>query len=249
MRKALNRFEPSARKGREESERYYAEVHTRLAQDLLVQQEGIVVYTQIRVERQYDDDGSWGRQPTAWRFVSMTSRPVDAERAGTTSVATGSEIREALARSNVNCLRELRRALVEEKVLFDRVRGQTCFAAFLFEYDRFADSPAAEAHGRFADITERLSSGWPETFGLRRVLANTVLSESKAIPIEEPGQQLTDELLVETTKVGYLQFYFDDPVWGERYFERPEVRKVLVDPSFAVANGYHVSERCCFDKR
>lgn len=248
MRKAFNRFEASQRRTPEDCERYYAEVHTKVARELLVDQPNVLSYTQYRVERQLDGEGAWDAERTAWRFVAMLSKE-KSSGPGAAPVATGLDTRQALAKVHAECLRNLRRTLVEEEVLLDRRGPRTRFVPFLFEYDRRTDTSTEEARKRLQGIVSSLAPDWESAFGLRLVVLNTVQDESKAIPIHEPGQELTDELLDETDKVGYLQFYFDDPEWAERYFAESSVRSVLMDDFFAVANGYHVAERCVFDRR
>jgi hypothetical protein len=252
MRKVFNRFEPLSAQPVEESERYYREVATPLAQHLLASHPAVVTYTQLRVAREYDLAGNWKQRPTAWRFVIMTSHDDSSGAADTTrpsSVATGEDTRQALAQSNVYCLRELRRTPVEEVVLVDLLNGQTAVEHYVFEYDRPSSVPATDADRRLEELSNRLVDLASGAFGLRRIILNKVLHESRTEAVIEPGQRLTDGLLDETPKVGYLQVYFDDIEWGDAFFRRPEVRTLLRDPWFAVARGFHVIERCGFDKR
>jgi hypothetical protein len=252
MPKVFNRFEPSALRPLEECERYYREVATPLAQDLLSKHPNTVSYTQLRVLREYDLAGGWKQPLTAWRFVIMCSRDdglADGRHGRASAVATGDDTRQALAQSNMFCLRELKRTPVEERVLLDRLTGQTALDHYLFEYDRPHELPADDARQRLERLADRFTELAHDAFGVRRIVLNTVLWQSRTLPVNEPGQRLTDEILDETFKAGYLQVYFDDVEWGDQFFRRADVRSVVRDPAYSVANGYHVDERCGFDKR
>jgi hypothetical protein len=51
-------------------------------------------------------------------------------------------------------------------------------------------------------------------FGARRLILNRVLNEVECEPLDVEGQRPVG-LLEDTTRVGYIEAYFDHPRWGE----------------------------------
>ena len=51
-------------------------------------------------------------------------------------------------------------------------------------------------------------------FGARRLIVNRVLNEVECEPLDVEGQRPIG-LLEDTTRLGYIEAYFDHPRWGE----------------------------------
>lgn len=248
MVKSITRFEPSALYPVEECERHYIEVHTRFVRHLFRQLETALTYHTNRVLRQYDLCGRWYQRPMAWRFV-VTRLQGDLLSRG---AALPESVRALYGQDHTNFLRDLRSFPVEEDTLFDRIEGQTAFAKYLFEFDRPPERPSAEAYGHLRQFVETLFERAGEAFGLRRVVLNRVLKEAESAPIREPGQAFTpDRYLPDTTKLAFLEVYFDQEERGDEFFadNRPQVEALVRAPAFPLANLYHVEERCGVDKR
>ena len=241
MTKSIARFDPVSTHPVEESERHYVEVHARWARQRLRQLPAVLSYHTNLVMRQYDMRGDWRQRPTAWRFVVLR---FEGERLGFTPVDSA-----LVARDHLNCLRDLRSCVVDERVLLDQRRGQTTFEKYLFEYDRSPDVTPGEADMALDVLVDCVVPAARDAFGLRLLVLNRVLAESEALPSREPGQVPTERLLPETTKHAYLEWYFDHQEWGDDFFAAHNVRRALQDAPFAIANGYHVHEACGLDRR
>lgn len=241
MTKSIARFDPVSAHPVEESEHHYVEVHARWARRRLREFPAVRSYHTNRVLRQYDMLGGWRQRPTAWRFVVLR---FDGERIGFTPADSA-----LIARDHLNCLRDLRSCVVEERVLHDERRDQTAFEKYLFEYDRSPDVTREEADKSLDAIVDRVVPAARDAFGLRLLVLNRVLAESEALPSREPGQVPTGRLLPETTKHAYMEWYFDHQEWGDDFFAVDDVRRALQEAPFAVANGYHVQEKCGLDRR
>ncbi len=240
--KSFARFLPLTSRTREECERHYVDVHFAFARRMLAAQPNLITYHTGVAVAEYDIAGGWSQYPRAWRFVMLRLRAGQAREASP-------EIAELIAQDHRNCLRDLRSCKVSEDVVLDRRSGQTVLVKYLFEFDRHPDTPADVAASAFRVIVDAVVAAADSAQGLRLVVANDVLSESATEAIDEPGQRSLGRPLPETTKQGYLELYFDDVTDAEEWFAREEIRSLLQDPSFAVARGYRIEERCGVDKR
>jgi hypothetical protein len=124
------------------------------------------------------------------------------------------EQNEMVARDHVNCLYRLRHCDVEEAVLLDRLSGQTALAKFLLEADRPASVDPGRAWASFSELAERVLAAMDGALGARALYVNRVLTELECDPVDVEGQRPVG-VLDETTRVGYLEAYFDHERWGE----------------------------------
>lgn len=242
MSKSISRFLPVSTQPPEESERHYSQVHFPWAQRLLAEREQVRTYHTNRVLRQYDQTGRFARRPTAWRFVLLTFEP---GRGLELDPATA----ERIAQDHPNCLRALRATPVEPTLILDRVDGQTVLAKYLVELDRAAETSPEEADLRLKVMIDRLASRLDGTPGFRSLSSNRVLGEARTEAVVEEGQRVIGQLLPGTDKCAYLELYFDDLSFGDRFFARDDVLELLEDPTFAMLAVYHVEERCGLDRR
>jgi hypothetical protein len=205
--KAIGRFDPTPSRTPEECERHYTQVHVRMAQDLLQQMPSVLSYHTNRVVAQADVTGGWGQLPRAWRFNMLRFAPGE-------TLAFSPEQNEMVAQDHTNCLYRLRHCDVEETVLLDRVGGQTALAKFLLEADRPAPVAPDQAWESFSALAQRVLAVMDGAFGARALYLNRVLSELECEPVDVEGQRPVG-VLAETTRVGYLEAYFDHRRWGE----------------------------------
>jgi hypothetical protein len=207
MAKAIGRFDPTPSRTPEECERHYTQVHVRMAQELLRPMPSLLSYHANRVMAQADVNGGWGQHPRAWRFNMLRF-------AAGQALAFSPEQNEMVARDHVNCLYRLRHCEVEESVLLDRLGGQTATAKFLLEADRAASVDPDRSWASFTELAERVLAAMDGAFGARALYSNRVLTELECEPVDVEGQRPVG-VLDETTRVGYLEAYFDHQRWGE----------------------------------
>jgi len=239
--KTISHFLPVSTLPIEECDRHYREVHTRFARRFMRDMDDVVSYHVNRATAEFDLVGDWRQRPRAFRFIVIRTR------SGPLRMAP--ELAAVLAEDHRGFLRELRNFPVEEQVVVDELRGQTALVKYLFEFDRPPGTHPAEARRMIDGTVAALAAEAGEALGLRLLLANHVLGEREAAPIDEPGQRALPTLLPETCKQAFLEFWFDQQEWAEEWFRRPEVSTALRDPAWALARGYRVDEECGLDRR
>ncbi len=207
MGKVIGRFDPTPSRTPEECERHYTEVHVRMAQDLLRPMSSLLSYHTDRALRQADITGGWAQRPRAWRFVVLRFTPGE-------TLAFTPEQNEMVAQDHVNCLYRLRSCEVEETVLLDRVDGQLAMAKFMLEADRSPSVDPDRAGAAFIGLVERVRAAMDGAFGARSLIVNRVVNEVECEPVDVEGQRPIG-ILAETTRVGYIEAYFDHRRWGE----------------------------------
>ena len=207
MGKAIGRFDPTPSRTPEECERHYTQVHVRMAQEALRPMPSFLSYHTNRAVAQADVTGGWNQRPRAWRFVVLRFKPGE-------TLAFSPAQNEMVAQDHVNCLYRLRSCDAEETMLFDRIRGQTALAKFMLEADRPASVDPDQAWGSFTELADRVRSAMDGAFGARALFLNRVLNEVECEPLDVEGQRPIG-ILDETTRVGYLEAYFDHRRWGE----------------------------------
>jgi hypothetical protein len=240
--KAIGRFDPTPSRTAEECERHYTQVHVRMAQELLRPMPSLVSYHANRVVAQADVTGRWGQRPRAWRFNMLRFAPGQA-------LAFTPEQNEMVARDHVNCLYRLRHCDVDETVALERLAGQTALAKFLLEADRPPSADPEAAWASFSGLAERILAVMDGAFGARALYVNRVLSELDCEPVDVEGQRPVG-VLDATTRVGYLEAYFDHARWGE------EALGVLARdgglgrlPDLIDVNLFRVQEEAPLDRR
>jgi hypothetical protein len=238
--KAIGRFEPTPSRSPEECERHYTQVHVRMAQDLLAPMGSLRSYHIDRAVAQADINGLWAQRPRAWRFVVLRFNPGEA-------LAFTPAQSEMIAQDHVNCLYRMRHCDVEESVLFDRLDRQLTLAKFMIEADRPPAVEPASAWSAFAALAERVHAAMQEAFGARRLLLNRALNELETEPVDVDGQRPIG-LLETTTRVGYLEAYFDHPRWGEETLGALVASGAVSDSALCDLNVLRVEELAPIDK-
>ena len=239
MGKVIGRFDPTPSRTPEECERHYTQVHVRMAQDLLRPMPTLLSYHTDRAVAQADVNGGWNQRPRAWRFVVLRFTP------GATLAFTPEQT-EMVAQDHVNCLYRLRSCDVEESVLLDRVDGQLALAKFMIEADRAPGVDADAAWTVFSGLADRVHATVDGAFGVRRVIVNRVLNEVECEPLDVEGQRPIG-LLEDTTRLGYIEVYFDHPRWGEEALGPLAAGGALRDPALADVNLLRVEELAPLD--
>jgi len=205
--KSIGRFMPTPSRSPEECERHYTQVHVPMAQNLLRAMPGLRSYHINRAVAQADIAGGWNARPRAWRFVVLRHTPGAA-------LSFSAEQAEMVAQDHVNCLYRLRQCEVEETVVLDRLDGQLSLAKFLLEADRAPGVAAEDAWAAFTGLAERVREVLDSAFGARALIVNRALNEAACEAVDVEGQRPIG-LSPETTRVGYLEIYFDHRRWGE----------------------------------
>jgi hypothetical protein len=240
MGKSISRFEPTPSRTPEECERHYTEVHVRMAQELLRPMSALASYHVNRAVAQADVVAGWAQRPRAWRFVVLRFDPGEA-------LAFSPEQNEMVAQDHVNCLYRLRHGDVEETVLLDQRHGQLALTKFLIEADRAPGVAADEAWATFSAMADRVRGQMDGGFGARLLILNRVLNELECEPVDVEGQRPIG-LLDETTRVGYMEIYFDHPRWGREALS-PLVAEGLLRPSSLVdVNLLQVEEHAALSR-
>jgi hypothetical protein len=240
--KHVSRFLPTPSRSPEECERHYTEVHVHMAQELLRPMPSLLSYHTNVAVAQADVNGAFKARPRAWRFALMRFEP------GAT-LAFSPEQTEMVAQDHVNCLYRLRSCDVEESVLLDRLSGQTALAKFMLEADRPASVDPEQAWASFTRLAEGVLAVMEGAFGARALYLSRALNEVECEPLDVEGQRPIG-VLDETTRVGYIEAYFDHGRWGQEALgvlaRDGALGRVedLVD-----VNLLHVEERAALDLR
>jgi hypothetical protein len=239
MGKVIGRFDPTPSRTPEECERHYTQVHVRMAQDLLRPMSTLLSYYTDRAVGQADVNGGWNQRPRAWRFVVLRFTPGE-------TLAFTAEQTEMVAQDHVNCLYRLRSCEVEESVLFDRVERQRALVKFMIEADRAVGVNPDAAWSVFAALAERVRGLMDGAFGARELILNRVVNEVDCEPLDVEGQRPIG-LLDDTTRVGYIEAYFDHARWGEEALGALAAEGALRDPALVDVNLLRVEELAPLD--
>jgi hypothetical protein len=239
MGKSIGRFDPTPSRTPEECERHYTQVHVRMAQDLLRPVPSLLSYHTNRAVAQADVNGGWNQRPRAWRFVVLRFTPGE-------TLAFTPEQNEMVAQDHVNCLYRLRQGDVDEHVLLDRVDRQLALAKFMLEADRAPGVDAEAAWAVFSALADRLRAVMDGAFGARRLIVNRVLNEVECEPVDVEGQRPIG-LLEDSTRVGYIEAYFDHARWGEEALGGLVAEGALRDPALVDVNLLRVEELAPLD--
>jgi hypothetical protein len=239
MGKVIGRFDPTPSRTPEECERHYTQVHVRMAQDLLRPMPTLLSYYTDRAVAQADVNGGWGQRPRAWRFVVLRFTP------GATLAFTAAQT-EMVAQDHVNCLYRLRSCDVDEDVLMDRVVGQRALAKFMIEADRAPGVDAGAAWDAFSGLADRVRGVMDGAFGARGLILNRAVNEVECEPLDVEGQRPIG-LLEDTTRVGYIEAYFDHARWGEEALGALGAHGALRDSALVDVNLLRVEELAPLD--
>ena len=239
MGKVIGRFDPTPSRRPEECERHYTQVHVHMAQDLLRPMPTLLSYYTDRAVAQADVNGGWRQRPRAWRFVVLRFTPGE-------TLAFTAEQTEMVAQDHVNCLYRLRSCDVEESVLLDRVDRQRALAKFMIEADRAEGVESEAAWETFSSLAERVRDVMDGAFGARQLIVNRVVNEVECEPLDVEGQRPIG-LLDDTTRVGYIEAYFDHARWGEEALGVLAAQGALRDPALVDVNLIRVEEQAPLD--
>jgi hypothetical protein len=239
MGKVIGRFDPTPSRTGEECERHYTQVHVRMAQDLLRPMPSLLSYYTNRAVAQADVNGGWNQRPRAWRFVVLRFTPGE-------TLAFTADQNEMVAQDHVNCLYRLRSCEVDESVLLDRVDGQLALTKFMLEADRAPGIDAESAWDAFTSLADAVRAAVDGAFGVRRLIVNRVLNEVECEPLDVEGQRPIG-LLEDSTRVGYVEAYFDHARWGEEALGPLVATGVLRDPALVDVNLLRVEEAAPLD--
>jgi hypothetical protein len=188
---------------------------------------------------QADVNGGWDQRPRAWRFVVLRFSPGE-------TLAFTAEQNEMVAQDHVNCLYRLRSCEVEESVLLDRLEGQLAVSKFMIEAERHPSADRADAWEAFSALAERTQAAMQGAFGARRLIINRVVNEVECAPLDVEGQ-LPIGLLADTSRVGYIEAYFDHHRWGEHALGGLAAEGCLQDPALVDVNLVRVEELAPLD--
>ena len=239
MGKVIGRFDPTPSRTPEECERHYTQVHVHMAQDLLRPMPTLLSYYTDRAVAQADVNGGWRQRPRAWRFVVLRFTPGE-------TLAFTAEQTEMVAQDHVNCLYRLRSCDVQESVLLDRVGRQRALAKFMIEADRAEGVESEAAWETFSSLAERVRGVMDGAFGARQLIVNRVVNEVECEPLDVEGQRPIG-LLDDTTRVGYIEAYFDHARWGEEALGVLAAQGALRDPALVDVNLIRVEEQAPLD--
>ena len=239
MGKVIGRFDPTPSRTPEECERHYTQVHVRMAQDLLRPMPSLLSYYTDRAVAQADVNGRWSQRPRAWRFVVLRFTPGE-------TLAFTADQDEMVAHDHVNCLYRLRSCEVEETVPLDRVDGQLALAKFMIEADRAPGIDADTAWRAFSALADRVLRTVEGAFGVRRLIVNRVVNEVECERLDVEGQRPVG-FLNDSTRVGYIEAYFDHQRWGEEALGLLAVGGGLRDAALVDVNLLRVEELAPLD--
>ena len=90
----------------------------------------------------------------------------------------------------------------------------SALAKVMLEADRPASVDPERAWGSFTELADRVHSALDGAVGARALFLNRVLNEVECEPLDVEGQRPIG-IIDETTRVGYLEAYFDHRRWGE----------------------------------
>ena len=151
-----------------------------------------------------------------------------------------------VAQDHVNCLYRLRSCDIDEDVLMDRVGGQRALSKFMIEADRAPEVDAEGAWTAFSSLAGRVGGVMDGASGARQLILNRVLNEVDCEPVDLEGQRPIG-LLEDTTRVAYIEAYFDHPRWGEEALGVLAAEGALRDPALVDVNLLRVEELAPLD--
>lgn len=236
--KTVSFFDPLASLGPAACERHYTRAHTPWARRMLRDRPEVVTYHTARATARYDLGGRFRQRPSRWRYVFIRLRP------GAT-LAFEPELRATIDEDHRHFLQDYRGFAGTEELLVDRRSGQPSFVAYVFEFDRHPDRPAPDLAARAGAVL----AAAPAWTGLRAAYLDRVATEAAVGPIDVPGQRPLGRPRESTAKLGFLELYFDQREWAERWLADGPARALFTDPSFAAVVGHRVRLSTGVDKR
>jgi hypothetical protein len=98
----------------------------------------------------------------------------------------------------------------------------------------------------FTALAERTLAAMQDAFGARRLILNRAVNELECAPIDVEGQRPIG-LLPDTTRLGYIEAYFDHHRWGEHALGALAAGDGLRDPALVDVNLLRVEELAPLD--
>ena len=130
--------------------------------------------------------------------------------------------------------------------MVDRVNRQLALAKFMIEADRASGVDADAAWAAFSSLADRVLGVFDGAFGARRLILNRVVNEVECEPLDVEGQRPIG-LLEDTTRLGYVEAYFDHARWGEEALGVLAAGGALHDPALVDVNLLRVEEQAPLD--
>jgi hypothetical protein len=156
------------------------------------------------------------------------------------------EQNEMVAQDHVNCLYRLRSCEVEEEVVLDRLNGQLTLSKFILEAERQPSIDADDAWPAFAELAARALAAMQGAFGARRLILNRVLNEVDCQTLDVEGQRPVG-VLEHSTRLGYVEAYFDHWRWGQEALGPLAAGGALLAPELADVHLLRVEELAALD--
>ena len=111
---------------------------------------------------------------------------------------------------------------------------------------RFDPTPSRTPWEAFSAIADRFRGVMDGAFGARRLILNRALNEVECEPLGVEGQRPIG-LLEDTTRVGYIEAYFDHARWGEEALGGLAGEGALRHPTLIDVNLLRVEELAPLD--
>lgn len=201
----------------------------------------VVSYHVNKALWQADNAGAFRRKPDAWRLVLIRFNP------GAHMEFTADE-NATITEDQTFCMHRLRAFDVEEEVRWDGRVDSLGLTKYVIDVERPASVAAEAALSAFDRVAHRLALVVAGAFGARLLIANHVNSEVATESVRAEGQRMVG-VLPTTTKVGFLEVYFDHPRWGSPVLGGFYKNGGLRDPGFAHVDVLMVEEQCSLDTR
>jgi hypothetical protein len=116
----------------------------------------------------------------------------------------------------------------------------------MIEADRAPGVSGDSAWEAFSALADRVRVAMDGAFGARRLILNRALNEVECEPLDLEGQRPIG-LLEDTSRVGYIEAYFDHARWGEEALGVVAAEGALRNPALVDANMLRVEEQAPLD--
>jgi len=243
--KTFTHFQRNPKHTSEECERHYTGSHVPMVRNSMLANPARLSYYVGRVVREFDLNGGWTHPVTLWRYV-WCHMTVD-QKAGAGVDGTNHEpvARAAMSRDGAVSFSDLKRTVVEEETLLDRMLPGLAGSYHIFDYVRRADESADSARERLAGIMREANERLQGNLGARLLRINWVTNEGDW----QPDAGLTGKLRDSSLLVAFVEFMFDDAYWSNMLFSQKDFAFRLLDKDFALARGCDIEVHCVFDRR
>lgn len=243
--KTFTHFKRNPRYTSEECERHYVGSHVPMVRNAMLASPARLSYYVGRVVREFDLNGGWTHPVTLWRYV-WCHMQVDRDAAkGVDGTNHDPVARAAMSRDGAVSFTDLKRTVVEEETLLDRMRPGLAGSYHVFDYARRADESQESARARLRAIVREANDRLEGNIGARLLRINWVTTEGDW----QPDAGLTGKLRDTTQLVAFVEFLFDDIHWSNMLFSQDDLAFRLLDKDFELARGCDLEVTCVFDRR